>query len=137
MLSADANLLTLCECAAALDVDPSTLRRWCKDDGAPIARPGRKGKNGAALYDVEAIRDWRDQKRNAANDSETLSALRAELPQLIAEALWAQFLAATGPHKKPLAGELAAAGHRILYALEDHGVTTAAAPGTLERLRLI
>ena len=130
-------LLTLCEAAAALDVSPSTLRRWCDDEGAPVARRGRKGKNGAGLYDVAAIRAWRAREPSDTDDVKTYAQLIVDPLKLIADASWTQFCSTTGPHKHQLAGELAAIGFRVLAALEDLGMTDVPMPPEITRLRLI
>jgi phage terminase Nu1 subunit (DNA packaging protein) len=121
--------------ARELGKDPSTLIRWVKK-GAPVARRGHRGKNGAALYDVDAIRAWRVQQSAQSELVETSAKLIADLPGLIGKAFMAQFCATTGPHKQQLASELAAACYRLLTSLEDYGIV-APMPAEFERLRLI
>ena len=121
-------LLNLREAAAALGSSEASLRRWC-DQGAPIARRGRRGKGGAALYDVNALKAWRDGDRGVEPASEFLA--------LLGSVLWAQFLATSGPHKRAIASDFAAAWYRMRWELEDRGSSTGAAPIEIERLRLI
>lgn len=117
-------LLPIREAAQALGVSESTLRR-----GAPVARRGRRGKGGAALYDVDALQAWRDGEHGAAPASEFL--------ELLGAVLWAQFAAMSGPHKRAIAGEFAAAWHRMHFELDDRGFTVSAQRIEIERLRLI
>jgi len=122
-------LLALREAAAALDTSEASIRRWV-DQGAPIARRGRRGKGGAALYDVDALKAWRGGDRGTATPD-------CDFLELLGAVLWAQFLATSGPHKRAIASDLAAAWHRMRWELEDRGSSAGAAPIEVERLRLI
>jgi hypothetical protein len=121
--------------ARELGKNPSTLTRW-KKKGAPVARRGHRGKNGAALYDVDAIRAWRAQQSAQSKLVEMSAKLIADLPGLIGKAFMAQFCATTGPHKTALAGALAGVGYRLLASLKDFGID-APLPDQVEKLRLI
>jgi hypothetical protein len=123
-----------------LGISESTLRRWCEHEGAPIARRGRKGNRGAALYDVAAIQAWREQRRQGpskTNEVNTSAQLIADLPQIISDALDEQFLKTTGPHKLQLAAEFTGVWYRLLKVLEKRGIADVPMPAKIERLRLI
>ena len=89
------------QAAQELQVHPATLRRWLRE-GAPQVRRGRRGKGGAALIDVAAIRAWRGQ---GAASATTIPArvLAAEVPELLASAICEVFHAIEGPHKRACA----------------------------------
>jgi hypothetical protein len=138
------------EAADALQVSSKTVRRWI-EHGAPVASPGHRGGGGATLLDLAALRAWRDrqQLRRAVPDPSTgadpvaLRILSAELPHVIEEIMWMQFVESDGPHKGRLAGELAAAGVRLLWTLQDRIARElgeepeTTVPEKLRRLRLI
>lgn len=105
------------QAAHELQVHPATLRRWLRE-GAPQVRRGRRGKGGAALIDVAAIRAWRGQ---GAASATTIPArvLAAEVPELLASAICEVFHAIDGPHKRACADVLAAAWYSGACALRD------------------
>lgn len=132
-------LLPVAEAADALSVSASTLWRWLRE-GAPVARRGRRGRGSVTvLLDVEAIRAWRAQA-DGATAGNALGVLLVELPELVAAAAWETHVAATGPHKRQVAGELAAMAYRLLWAISDrlgkHGEPLSEATEP-ERLRLL
>lgn len=90
--------------AAALNIGQSTLRRWAKQ-GAPIMRAARRGRGCPALYDVAAVRHWR-QAIDAADAR--LLRIATELPDLIATAIDAEFRDCDRNNKRAVAGTMAA-----------------------------
>jgi len=52
-------LVTRAEAAAALGVAPARINRWVQD-GAPVAVRGSRGHS--AMYDLEALKAWRDAR---------------------------------------------------------------------------
>lgn len=100
--------------AAELGVSERELRRWLRA-GAPQARRGRRGRGGAALLDVHAVRAWRRQ----ATAQDVLVALAGEIPELVAETCDAVFVNSDGPHKRALAGSLVATWYCVTLSLLD------------------
>lgn len=107
--------LPLHQAAAALDIHPQTLRGWVRD-GAPVAQRGGAGRGKAALYDVEAIKAWREP---GASPAGLYRVLASELPELIADALYDSFRATAGPHKSDVAGALAGAWYVATLTVLD------------------
>ncbi len=131
---------TAIETAAALGISVSTLRRWVAD-GAPVARMGRRGRACAALYDVRAVRAWRN-----ANDTEAaLLAFAGEVPQLVAAAVEHAFNETELEFdKRRIAGVFAGVWYVVAAALLDrlrHDVggvpELSCIPAAIERLRKI
>lgn len=131
--------LNLVDAARALGVAPVTLRRMIAA-GAPVARPGRRGRGGEALLDPAAVKAWqasRGATRDQAGEADALRAALSRLPQRIAALADAQFQDAEGPHKRQLAGEIAAFAYRVLFALEDVAGIPTVELDELERLRKV
>ncbi len=106
-------LLPLARAAAELQVHGGTLRAWVRR-GAPVMRRGAPGRGHAALFDVGALRAWR---HGAAGTS--LRVIAAQIPELLADAVYRAFTGASGPHKRALAGELGGAWILGVTALLD------------------
>lgn len=113
-------LLSIDRCAAALEISVAQLRRDLRA-GAPQARPGRKGRGGAALLDPLAIAAWRCGSQGV---EAFIRGLAAELPGRIATELVAQFRNIDGPHKRATGMEFQQAWGRIrnviLARLREH-----------------
>ncbi|MDQ5978256.1 MAG: hypothetical protein QG602_1230 [Verrucomicrobiota bacterium] len=132
--------LPLPAAAVELGISEPTLRRWLRQ-GAPVTRQGRRGRGRVALVDPVAVRRWRAPGKAAGIDAQVLA---AELPELLAAAVWQTFVTITGPHKRPCAGELAAAWfvmtHAALDRLREHDAAVpelAALPESIARLQKI
>lgn len=100
------------EAARALGLSTRQLERDIVA-GAPVARRGSRGRGHATLVDVVALEAWRRSR------DDRLRMYAAELPELIAGAVWAAFVAETGPHKRALAGALASAWYQVSTAALD------------------
>lgn len=112
--------MTLKQAARELDVSVSCLRRWI-DAGAPVARSGRRGRNGAALVAPEAVARWR-ASRGVSMDTarkQAASELAARLPELLAGAFAEAHAAIVGPDKRRAAGYLAGAWYLCATRLTD------------------
>jgi hypothetical protein len=70
------------------------------------------------LIDVEAVLAWR-RSRDAVVAADALLILSAEIPELIATALYDAHTLADGAHKKDFAGALAGAWYVVTTALLD------------------
>jgi len=108
------SLVPFDEARKELGVSASTLKRLLKA-GAPQARPGRRGRGGGALFDVEAIRAW--QRQESAQDA--VRVVATELPEVIAAACEQAFRLTEGPHKRPSADVLTGAWYLITAAVLD------------------
>lgn len=133
------------QAAAALGVSVSSLRRDISQ-GAPVARRGRRGCGGAALVSVEAVAAWRATRGPSMDAARAVAAgeLASELPELLASAMAEVFRQIEGPHKRAMAGALAACWYRTSCAIIDKLRETEPAipeisslPPEIERLRLI
>jgi len=104
--------------AAALGISPATLRRWLRQ-GAPQARKGRRGRGGGAELDPRAIAAWR------SSDHATVPAcvLAAELPEILADSIWAVFVDVPDADKRRVASALAAAWYAATCAIRDRLAT--------------
>src|SRR5690348_9306169 len=69
-------LVMRAEAARVLRVPPTRIGQWV-NDGAPVARAGRRGL--PALYDVAALRRWRRGRENANHSTVSLEVARARL----------------------------------------------------------
>lgn len=131
-------MLPIDAAARELGVAPVTLKRW-RRLGCPCV-PGRRGRGHAALYDVEAVRAWRE-----ANDRDALLLeIAAAAPAVLADAALAAFTQVDAPDKRRQAGLLAATWYVLTAALLDHLRATCAevpelagVPEPVERLRKI
>lgn len=119
--------LELGPAAEALGVAPSTLRRWTRQ-GAPVARRGRRGRGGAARYDVDAIRRWQRLQRS------DVAIAAVDLPRVIADAVCRLYVDLEGPHKRPCAGFAAGVWYAVSVAALDHLRAHAADVGDIEAL---
>lgn len=93
--------MKLAAAAREIGVSTSTLRRWCAQ-GCPHI-PGRRGRGGAAQFDVELVRRWR-----AGDESINYHGLAVELHKATAGALFEQWRAIEAPSKRRDAGLAAA-----------------------------
>ena len=132
--------LPLPAAAVELGISEPTLRRWLRQ-GAPVTRQGGRGRGRAALVDPAAVDRWRTPGKAAGIDAAILA---AELPELLAAAVWQTFLLIDGPHKRPCANELAAAWYGMTTAaldrLREHDATLpelSALPEAIDRLQKI
>lgn len=138
MSNKDSELLPLEQTCAALDISPPTLQRWIRQ-GAPQAKPGRRGRGGMALFDPAAIAAWR--RREGGGDA--LTVLAGELSEIVADAVYLSFRLADGSHKRPSADMMAATWYVVTSAILDHiGKTTpvrgvSVMPEKIEMLRRI
>ncbi len=131
-------MLPIDAAARELDVSPVTLKRW-RRLGCPCV-PGRRGRGHATLYDVAAVRAWRE-----ANDRDALlMEIATAAPGVLADAALAAFAQIDAPDKRRQAGLLAATWYVLTTALLDHLRTTCAevpelagVPEPVERLRKI
>jgi hypothetical protein len=85
-------------------------------EGAPVARPGRRGRGHVALFDVDALRTWRDSCATAIA-VDRLVAIAGEIPELVAGEMWREFVSTEGPHKRALAGTLVGTWYRVTCSL--------------------
>ena len=65
--------------AAALGVAPGRVSKWVAD-GAPVARRGARGQ--ASLYDVAALKRWRDHRTEETEAGLSLEEERAKLARV-------------------------------------------------------
>ena len=96
MTDASAILLPRASAARELGVAERTLRDWIAA-GAPVARPGRRGRGGSALFDVRAVAAWRrrrtvrlsieQENTRAESQREIAAALAVSTPFLVGEVL--------------------------------------------------
>jgi hypothetical protein len=84
--------------------------------GAPVVRQGKPGRGRSTLVSVEAIAAWR-RLRSASQATDVLQVFAAEIPELLAGAMYDAFIAIEGPHKRPCADVLAGAWFRASNAL--------------------
>lgn len=73
---AASGLVTRAEAARQLGVAPARINRWAAD-GAPVAVPGSRGHS--AMYDLEALRAWKDGRKHGPDTGISLGAARARL----------------------------------------------------------
>ncbi|MCC7200905.1 MAG: terminase small subunit [Gammaproteobacteria bacterium] len=132
--------LPLPAAAVELGISEPTLRRWMRQ-GAPVTRQGGRGRGRAALIDPVAVAAWRAPGKAAGIDAQVFA---AELPELLAAAVWSTFVTISGPHKRPAAGELAAAWYAMTTAaldrLREHDAAVpelSALPEAIDRLQKI
>ena len=59
------------QAARELGRHPATVSRWLAA-GAPVVRPGRRGRGGSALVDVEQLRQWYAASRGHDQRAEDL-----------------------------------------------------------------
>jgi hypothetical protein len=91
MRARSGSLYTLRELAPLLGVELGSLRKDVEIRGLTAAVPGRPGRHGAALYDIEEVRDFR-QKGSAISSSpvtgpdplEAVTRRAARIPDIIA-----------------------------------------------------
>lgn len=95
----------IADAAEALGIGPKRLRRLLRT-GAPVVRKGRKGRGGATLVDVDAIRQWIAARDRV--DERIPCELAASYPQDLADTLNEAWQRAEGIDKNKLAGVLAA-----------------------------
>jgi hypothetical protein len=107
--------VTLKQAAIELDCDERTLSRDIAA-GAPVLTKGRRGRGRSTLVSVEAIAAWR-RARSAPQASDLMLVFAAEIPELLAGAMYDAFIAIEGPHKRPCADVLAGAWFRASNAL--------------------
>ncbi len=74
-----AGLVTRAEAAARLGVAPARINRWA-EDGAPVAVRGSRGHS--AMYDLAALRLWKDRRQHGPEDALSLAAERAKLARV-------------------------------------------------------
>ena len=117
--------------------------------GAPVVRRGSRGRGRSTLLDVGAVAAW--VRTHAVNsvDHETgtpevlvpnncpadsLLVLANDVPTLVADAVYATFVAVDGPHKRAVAGVLAGAAYSVTVALLDRIRVDAAGVAELDSL---
>lgn len=71
-----AGLVTRAEAAARLGVAPARINRWA-EDGAPVAVRGARGRS--AMYDLAALRAWKQGRAHGPEEALSLAAERAKL----------------------------------------------------------
>jgi hypothetical protein len=114
----DRPLLPLAECARALRISVSQLRHDV-EHGCPQARQGRRGHGGRALFDPVVVAAWRARRAGVADDAALLRLIAAELPEIFAAAIDAQFNNIEGPHKRAMGRELARSWFLVTTAALD------------------
>jgi hypothetical protein len=132
-------MLPIDAAARELGVAPVTLKRW-RRLGCPCV-PGRRGRGHATLYDVDAVRTWRQTNGREA----ALLEIATAAPGVLADATLDAFTQIVdAPDKRRQAGLLAATWYVLTTALLDHLRTTCAevpelagVPEPVERLRKI
>lgn len=131
------NAVPISEAAIELEVPPGTLRRWVRE-GLPVVRRGRPGRGHSTLIDVNAARAWRDGE----NCEDMVVTLAAEIPELMASAIWDVHKLSNGPHHGQVANALAAAWYsattKLLDRLKDDAPEVPeieTLPEKIERLR--
>jgi hypothetical protein len=107
--------LPIADAAAVLGVPVGTLRRWCRE-GAPVARPGRRGRGHALLVDPAAVLAWRAADTRAATALE----IAAVIPELLADAAAQAHCAVEGTDKRRAAGLFAGNWYVGSCALLDY-----------------
>lgn len=126
------NLLPLEAAAAALEIGASTLSLYVTRD-APVAVRGRRGRGGAALFDVEAVRAWIARRKAPASidagaprtviaggtKRETLLSLYADLQADILDALLRTYETLPPAIRLTAGDALASAGLRALWGMRD------------------
>lgn len=129
----------IAEAAIAMGEKPATVWRWVRDHNAPVVRRGRKGRGNSTLVDPAALDAW----RNAQRCEQQLLALANELPELLADAVYATACDLDGPDKRRVCGVLAVAWYRSSVAVLDRirvdapVPELASVPEKITRLRLI
>jgi hypothetical protein len=115
--------IPLAEAAKALGTSVGTLRRWIAA-GAPVSRRGRCGRGHATLVDPDTIRAWCALQRAPAGDSQVVRAaarvLAAEVPELVADAIYEAYRQVDGPHKRSMGKAMPAVWFAITTCLLDH-----------------
>jgi hypothetical protein len=144
-----ADLLPLEAAAAALGIGVSTLSLYVTQD-APVAVRGRRGRGGAALFDIDAVRAWIDQRKNAAPRSqvaltggtrtETLQQLAIDVERIVGAVAWRRYRATPRDEQRRAAETLAAAGFETVLLLRerieaDAGELTPLNVGAVARLQ--
>lgn len=124
--------------ALALETSPRRLRRLI-DQGAPVVRTGRRGRGKAALIDPDVIRAWIDSRTRAPADDARLKVFVAQLPEIVAEAVWRVFVDTVGPHKRAVAQACVAAWYQACVAAFDAAGAPEleVIPEKIDRLRAI
>lgn len=84
-----------------------------------MSRRGSRGHGRAHLIDPAAVVAWKRAQGPILADGEALRPFAAELPEIVAGAIWAAFVDAAGPHKRACAGVLAATWYQVSCALLD------------------
>lgn len=113
-------MLPLADAARELGVAPVTLRRWARR-GCPH-QPGQRGRGGAALFNVGAVRDWlatSAEAGSAAGRRALALELSSQLPELMAEATRAAWCQMEGTDKRRMAGVAARAWYACTTAALD------------------
>ena len=131
--------LALEAAARELGVSPGTLRRWIRR-GCPVVCRGRRGRGHQMLIDPGAVQQW----RQAGDRDAMVMELAAQVPETLATAMLQALQQAQGPHKRALAGSLAAAWYlgscAILDSLRERVPTVPelqTAPEAITRLQKI
>lgn len=71
--------MTRAEAAARLGVAPARINRWV-EDGAPVAVRGARGHS--AMYDLTALRAWKERRQHGPEDALSLAVERAKLARV-------------------------------------------------------
>jgi hypothetical protein len=132
--------LPLIDAARELDIAPSTLRRWIAS-GAPCARRGSRGRGRCTLVDPAALDAW----RRAQTAEAQLLALAADLPELLADAIYALAMSVDdGQDKRRVFGALVSAWYAATTTALDRirldapaVADVSALPQKIRALRLI
>lgn len=97
---------TILQAASQMGVPVARVRGWLRA-GAPILRPGQRGRGHAALVDVEALEAWL-QSREQAPAEEHYRAIARNLVADIAAVVIGRWRARTDPGKLRDAGAVVA-----------------------------
>jgi hypothetical protein len=112
-------LATVDESARHFGVSVRAFRAWL-EAGAPQAARGRRGRGGAALFDLQAVAAWRETKREEAAAAATLMRLlAADIPEILELVIVAAHRSIEGPHKAAMGPLLAGLWYAGASALRD------------------
>ena len=111
------DLVPLPAAAERMNVPVGTMRRWVRQ-GCPVAQPGRRGRGHATKVCLRSVTAWRDAQRA---DERAAAELAAELPAVLAQAAYNQWLRTEGQgHRRAMAGALAGVWAVFAGAAVDH-----------------
>lgn len=108
---------TIPQAAGAMGVSVARVRAWVRD-GAPVVRPGHRGRGHAALVDVPALAAWL-HARELAPIEESHRALACALVADIAAVVIARWRARTDPAKLRDAGAVVTEFEALAAAVHE------------------